>query len=167
MMHRITLLLGGNRGDMLSTLRRAVELLGERVGKVVTQSRIYKSEAWGFHSEEVFSNQAVVLMTNLEPLALLDATQAIEQELGRDRTMEAAEKLSSGERYCSRTMDIDIMFYDDEVIRTPRLTIPHPLMQEREFALEPLAEVEGERRHPVLGRTISELLNKIREQEKR
>jgi len=81
--------------------------------------------------------------------------------------MEAAEKLSSGERYCSRTMDIDIMFYDDEVIRTPRLTIPHPLMQEREFALEPLAEVEGERRHPVLGRTISELLNQIREQEKR
>ena len=167
MMHRITLLLGGNRGDMLSTLRRAVELLGERVGKVVTQSRIYKSEAWGFRSEEVFSNQAVVLMTNLEPLALLDATQAIEQELGRDRTMEAAEKLSSGERYCSRTMDIDIMFYDDEVIRTPRLTIPHPMMQEREFALEPLAEVEGERRHPVLGRTISELLNQIREQEKR
>lgn len=166
-MHRITLLLGGNRGDMLSTLRRAVELLGERVGKVVAQSRIYKSEAWGFHSEEVFSNQAVVLMTNLEPLALLDATQAIEQELGRDRTMEATEKLSSGERYCSRTMDIDIMFYDDEVIRTPRLTIPHPLMQEREFALEPLAEVEGERRHPVLGRTISELLNQIREQEKR
>lgn len=162
-MHRVTLLLGGNRGDMSLALRRATELLAERVGEVVALSGVYLTEAWGFHAEELFSNQAVVVMTSLEPLALLDATQAIERELGRDRTVEAAEKLSSGERYCSRTMDIDIMFYDDEVIRDPRLTIPHPLMQEREFALEPLAEVEGERLHPVLGRTINELLSEKRE----
>lgn len=162
MMHRVTLLLGGNRGDMSHTLHRATELLAERVGEVVALSKIYLTEAWGFRAAELFSNQAVVVMTSLEPFALLDATQAIERELGRDRILEATVKQSSGERYCSRTMDIDIMFYDDEVLSDPRLTIPHPLMQEREFALEPLAEVEGERLHPVLGRTINELLSEKR-----
>lgn len=162
MMHRVTLLLGGNRGDMTFALHRATEMLAERVGKVVEQSRIYSTEAWGFTSEQMFSNQAVVVMTELDLFALLDATQAIESELGRDRTQEQVEKQSSGERYCSRTMDIDIMFYDDEVICDPRLTIPHPLMQEREFALEPMAEIEGERLHPVLGCTINELLSKLR-----
>ena len=83
--------------------------------------------------------------------------------MGRDRESELREKASTGERYCSRTMDIDIMFYDDEVISTPRLTVPHPLMQQREFALEPMCELEGERLHPVLGRTLDDLLKELRD----
>lgn len=161
-MHRTTLLLGGNQGDMEATLKRATQLLGERVGEVVALSGVYSTEAWGFHADERFSNQAVVLLTPLDPETLLDTTQGIERELGRDRVAETALKESSGERYTSRTMDIDIMFYDDEVISTPRLNIPHPLMQEREFALEPMAEIEGERVHPTLGRTINELLSELR-----
>ena len=126
MMHRVTLLLGCNIGDREATLRRATDLLKERVGEIVGCSKIYSTRAWGFQSEELFANQAVVLLTELEPEPLLDSTQAIEQELGRDRAKEREIKNLSGERYCSRTMDIDIMFYDDEVIATPRLTIPHP-----------------------------------------
>ena len=162
-MHRVTLLLGGNRGDMSATLHRAIELLGERVGEVVAASQIYRSEAWGFHATEPFSNQAVILATTLEAEALLNATQSFEADLGRDRESELREKASTDERYCSRTMDIDIMFYDDEVISTPRLTVPHPLMQQREFALEPMCELEGERLHPMLGRTLDDLLKELRD----
>lgn len=163
MMHRVTLLLGGNRGDMQATLHRAIELLERRVGAVRATSRIYRSEAWGFHAEEPFSNQAVIVETTLEAEPLLDATQSIEADLGRDREQEGEEKATTGERYCSRTMDIDIMFYDDEVISTPRLSIPHPLMQQREFALEPMCELEGGRNHPVLGRTLNELYEELKE----
>lgn len=162
MMHRVTLLLGCNIGDREATLRRATDLLKERVGEIVGRSKIYSTRAWGFQSEELFANQAVVLHTELEPEPLLDSTQSIEQELGRDRAKEREIKNLSGERYCSRTMDIDIMFYDDEVIATPRLTIPHPLMQEREFALEPMCELEGERLHPRLNKTLNELYNELR-----
>lgn len=161
-MHRVTLLLGCNIGDREATLRRATDLLKERVGEIVGCSKIYSTRAWGFQCEELFANQAVVLHTELEPEPLLDSTQAIELQLGRDRAKEREIKDLSGERYCSRTMDIDIMFYDDEVIATPRLTIPHPLMQEREFALEPMCEVEGERMHPQLGKTLNELYNELR-----
>lgn len=162
-MHRVTLLLGGNRGDMQATLHRAIELLQERVGAVIAASQIYRSEAWGFHAEEPFSNQAVIVKTTLEAEPLLNATQSIEAELGRDREQEKEVKQLSGERYCSRTMDIDIMFYDDEVITSPRLTVPHPLMQEREFALEPMCELEGEREHPTLHRTLNELYEELKE----
>lgn len=165
MMHRVTLLLGCNIGDRESTLLRANTLLAERVGEIVSSSKIYSTRAWGFQSEDMFANQAVVLLTELEPEPLLDATQSIEQELGRDRAKEQEIKQLSGERYCSRTMDIDIMFYDDEVLATPRLTIPHPLMQEREFALEPMCEVEGERLHPTLGRTLNELYKELKQRD--
>ncbi len=161
-MHRVTLLLGCNIGDREATLRRATDLLNERAGEIVGCSKIYFTRAWGFQSEEMFANQAVVLLTELEPEPLLDATQSIEQLLGRNRAKEREIKHLSGERYCSRTMDIDIMFYDDEVISTPRLTIPHPLMQEREFALEPMCEVEGERLHPRLRKRLNELYNELR-----
>ena len=164
MMHRVTLLLGCNIGDREATLRRATDLLKERGGEIVGCSKIYSTRAWGFQSEELFANQAVVLHTELEPESLLDSTQAIEQELGRDRAKEREIKNLSGERYCSRTMDIDIMFYDDEVIATPRLTIPHPLMQEREFALEPLCEIMPCYRHPVLGKTLSTIYEELKGQ---
>ena len=160
--HRITLLLGGNKGDMNTTLQRAIELLSERVGEVVATSSIYRSEAWGFSCDAEFYNQAVVLTTSLEPERLLDVTQSIEAELGRDRSREMDEKMLTKERYCSRTMDIDIMFYDDEVISTERLTIPHPLMQQREFALEPMCELEPARVHPTLGLSLKEIYENLK-----
>ena len=88
--------------------------------------------------------------------------QRIERELGRNRAAEAVEKASSGAVYCSRPIDIDIIFYDDEVIGDERLTVPHPLLAEREFALVPLCEIMRQRRHPVTGATVGEMLDALR-----
>ena len=149
--HSLIVLTGCNIEPKQELLIRAAEMLHQRVGRVVAHSE----------AEELFANMALELQTTLEPLEVLDITQAIEQELGRDRAKEQAAKAASGERYCSRTMDIDLMFYDDEVIQCERLTIPHPLMQEREFALRPMAEIAPERLHPTLGRSIKQMLEAI------
>ena len=93
---------------------------------------------------------------------MVDAVQAIERELGRNRAAEAVEKARTGVNYTSRPIDIDILFYDDEVIDSERLTVPHPLMGEREFALVPLCEIMRQRRHPVTGRTVGEMLEELR-----
>lgn len=160
-LHSVIVLTGCNIAPKEQTLQRAAELLDERVGRVVAKSEILYSEAWGFSAEERFANQALELLTRLEPLQLLDLTQAIERELGRDRESESAIKSASGERYCSRTIDIDIMFYDDVTMQSPRLTLPHPLMQEREFTLRPMAQIAPERRHKELGMTVAEMLQEI------
>ena len=159
--HSLIVLTGCNIEPKQELLIRAAELLHQRVGRVVAHSDIYLTEAWGFSADELFANMALELQTTLEPLEVLDLTQAIEQELGRDRAKEKAAKAASGERYCSRTMDIDLMFYDDEVIQSERLTIPHPLMQEREFALRPMVEIAPHRLHPTLGQSIEQMLEAI------
>ena len=159
--HSLILLTGCNIEPKRELLIRAAELLHQRVGRVVAHSYIYLTEAWGFSTDELFANMALELQTTLEPLEVLDLTQAIEQELGRDRVKEQEQKATSGERYCSRTMDIDLMFYDDQVIQCERLTVPHPLMQEREFALRPMAEIAPHRLHPTLGRSIEQMLEDI------
>lgn len=162
-LHSVVVLTGCNLGDKEQTLQRAAQLLHKRVGQVAQQSHIHYSEAWGFSTEELFANQALELLTRLEPMQLLDATQAIERELGRDRDAEQSEKATSGERYCSRTIDIDIIFYDNCVSRSQRLTLPHALMHQREFALRPIAEILPQRIHPLLGKTVKEMLDEIQQ----
>jgi len=152
-MARVALLLGGNQGDVKRTLQTAQQLVNSRVGAVLRCSHRYESEPWGFPAAERFSNQALEVSTDLTPHEVLDACQRIERELGRNRAAEAVEKASSGAVYCSRPIDIDIIFYDDEVIGDERLTVPHPLLAEREFALVPLCEIMRQRRHPVTGAT--------------
>ena len=160
-LHSLIVLTGCNIEPKQEHLLRAAELLHQRVGRVVAHSDIYYTEAWGFEADELFANMALELHTPLSPLEVLDLTQAIEQELGRDRVAEQAAKATSGERYCSRTMDIDLMFYDNEVMQSERLTLPHPLMQERAFALRPMAEIAPSRLHPVFGKSIEEMLGEI------
>lgn len=161
-MARAIILTGGNVGDVKSRLQSAQRLINQHIGPVLRCSHRYKSRAWGFDSEKVFSNQILEVDTEMQPEEMLDALQRIEQELGRDRVTEAAEKERTGARYSSRTIDLDILFYDDQVIHTPRLTIPHPLIQEREFVLTPLCEWMRDYRHPVLKRTIGELLDTLK-----
>lgn len=160
-MARVVLLTGGNVGDVKMRLRSAQQLVNRRVGAVLRCSHAYRSEAWGFESEQPFFNQALLVSTDLTPEQVLAEVQRIERELGRNRAAEAVEKARTGRRYVSRPIDIDILFYDDEVIRTPDLTIPHPGIAEREFVLVPLCEILRDRRHPVLGSTMGELRDKL------
>ena len=132
--------LGSNLGDRRALLTQAVRLLGERAGRVVRLSSFIETEPWGFRSEHPFLNAALCLETPLCPLELLDATQQIERELGRTAK-------SVNGQYADRPIDIDLLMCGDDpahpdmVIDTPRLTLPHPLMHQRDFVLRPLAEI--------------------------
>ena len=161
-MGRVVFLTGSNAPDRDEVLRRTAEIISRRVGEVERASQIYGSEPWGFHAEALFSNQALILQTALTPIEVLDEALATEQEVGRDRAREQEEKEITGERYASRVVDVDVMFYDDEIIDTPRLKLPHPLLHLREFALQPLCEIMGDYRHPVLGKSLSTIYEELK-----
>ena len=140
-MHRAIILAGGNIGNVAERFIEAERALAERGVEVVKRSQNYESRAWGFESEMLFVNVAWEVATELEAEKLLDALQAVENLLGRNRAEEQKIKAESGERYCSRTLDLDILFYDEERIATERLKVPHPLIMEREFVITPLCEL--------------------------
>ena len=161
-MARVILLAGGNLGDVRQTLRTAQQLVNARIGAVLHCSHRYESEPWGFADAPKFSNQALEVSTDLSPAEVLDTVQQIERELGRNHAAEALEKAATGARYVSRPIDIDILFYDDLVVDSERLTVPHPRLAEREFALVPLCEIVRSKRHPVSGLTVGEMLDALR-----
>lgn len=163
-MSRVVLLTGSNAPNREQVLEHTAEVLARRIGEITAASGIYGSAPWGFHAEEMFANQALILQTTLSPIEVLDEALATEQEVGRDREREQEEKTRTGERYASRTVDVDVMFYDDQVIDTPRLRVPHPLLHLREFALEPLCEIMGDYRHPVLGSTLKAIYEELKSQ---
>lgn len=162
-MARVVLITGGNRGDVKPRLREAQQLINRRIGAVMRCSHSYESAAWGFDSPERFLNQVLEVDTDLQPEEVLTEVHRIEQMLGRDRDAESAEKRQNGMRYASRPIDIDILFYDDLVVTRPDLVIPHPGIPGREFVLVPLCEVMRERRHPLIGRTMGELLADLKQ----
>ncbi len=155
-MARAVLITGGNVGDRRANLAAAAEMIASRVGCIEARSSLRESEPWGVMEEGAgaFLNQVLVVETALGPQELLDAVLGIEAELGRRR-------VEGGHRYTSRTMDIDILFYDDRVIGTDRLTVPHPLIAERKFVLAPLCEVLPGLVHPVNGKTAGEMLEEL------
>lgn len=152
-MHRTIILAGGNIGDVAARFVEAERLLAERGVNIVARSQNYESKAWGFESEMLFVNVAWEAETELESEPLLNVLQEVEALLGRDREVEKAQKAENGARYCSRTLDLDILFYDEEHISTERLKVPHPLIMEREFVITPLCE--------LLGCTKADLAEKI------
>ena len=144
------LALGTNIGNKRRNMITAAALLAERVGDVLALSGFYETEPWGFQSENTFLNAALQLDTSLSPLELLKATQEIEIEMGRTQK-------SNGD-YHYRIIDIDILLYEDLVLQTTELTLPHPLMHERLFVMEPLAEIAPNVIHPVFKKPVISLL---------
>ena len=149
-MATIYLGLGTNLGDKEANLRTAIYKLQERIGKQVSLSSFYETAPWGFESDHSFLNAAIGLETSLSPIEILHITQEIEKELGRT-------KKSVNGSYSDRLIDIDILLYDTLVLQTPELTIPHPLMTERDFVMKPLIEIAGNVIHPTRQKTLSEL----------
>lgn len=161
-MARVVLITGGNVGNAEATLAKAERLIAAEVGTVECRSRIYRTKAWGFEADD-FRNQVLVVESELEPLALLDAVNDIERRLGRDRTEEQKVKSATGARYAPRSVDIDILFYDALVIESERLTLPHPRIAEREFVLEPLVEVLPQWQHPLSGKSVEQMFEELKQ----
>ena len=147
-MLRVYFLLGGNIGNREELLSEAVEKMTAVLGNFVQASNLYETEPWGFTHEQNFLNQVVIFDSELPALDILDKTQSIEKELGRVRKTT---------QYCERTIDIDILFYGDQLIENERLSVPHPRIQERSFALYPLEEVASDFMHPLLKKSIKTL----------
>ena len=154
-MAQVFLSIGTNLGNKEENITLALERLQE-IGRVGRRSSLYHTEPWGFSSPNTFCNIAVEIETSMQPLPLLQALQTIERDMGRTAK-------STNGTYADRIIDIDILLYDNCVIDTPQLTIPHPLMHQRLFVLEPLCEIAPKRLHPILGKSIAQLLKNIKE----
>lgn len=146
--NQVYLGLGSNLGDRQENLALARERISENIGEIVSQSGIYETAAWGLKEQDDFLNQVICLTTKYKPSVLLEKILAVEQSMGRIREV----------KWGARTIDIDILYYNDAIIKLDNLTIPHPFIQERRFVMGPLAEIAPEFVHPVLEQTNAALL---------
>ncbi len=140
---------GSNMGDRKANLIGAIEALESDTVRLISSSGIYETEPWGFDDQSMFMNMVISIETQLECRELLEKLLGIESAMGRVR---------SGAGYEARIIDMDILLYDSQIINEPGLIVPHPRLHERMFVLRPLAEIAPSLMHPVLGKSISELL---------
>jgi len=152
-MNNVYLLIGGNMGERMANLAAARARINIDCGRITASSSIYETEAWGYKEQDAFLNQALVIETHLEADALMDTILKIELALGRKREIPLG----------PRIIDIDIIYYNDEIINTSSLTIPHPSMAQRKFVLMPLTEIAPVYMHPILLKTNEVLLKECRD----
>ena len=148
LMNNAYILLGSNEGDRMQHLSNALKRIEQKAGSILRRSGIYTTAAWGNTDQPDFLNQVICVTTTLSPQQLLNTLLDIEKELGR---------LRSGTKWMQRIIDLDILFYNDAVINTADLTIPHPHLQDRKFVLVPLCEIASGWIHPVLKKDIAAL----------
>jgi len=146
-MHTVYLSIGSNIGHRKAHLSRAIEIIADRIGSIVQKSRVYETAAWGLEDQPVFYNQVVQIESKNNPSEILSSINKIEEEIGRVRHS----------KWASRKIDIDILFYDDIIVESKELTIPHPHLQDRNFVLVPFLEINPEYQHPKLKQSIREL----------
>jgi 2-amino-4-hydroxy-6-hydroxymethyldihydropteridine diphosphokinase len=149
-MGNVYLILGSNMGNKAEYIELALLELEKNVGKLLQESSLYETEPWGMPDSEVFLNRVAVFQSDLKPIDILLKCLEIEKNHGRIRNASVYEQ---------RTLDIDVLFIDDLVLKTSELQIPHPKIAERRFVLKPLAEICPEFIHPVLKKSILQLLN--------
>lgn len=147
--HQVVLSIGSNQGSRLENIQNCIDLIHQKVGTVIQVSKLYETPAWGFESD-AFYNCALLLYTNSSAQKILNQVLKVEKELGRIR--------SNQEGYQSRIIDIDLIVFDDEIIDSEKLQVPHPLMQNRNFVLLPINDLKLNWKHPILQKTISELI---------
>ena len=148
-MNNVYLMIGGNIGDRLVNLENARKSIEQRCGNIQKQSSIFETEAWGYKDQPAFYNQALCIESALSPQDLMETLLAIEQAMGRERLIPLG----------PRTIDLDILYYNQTVIETPALIIPHPRLSERNFVLVPLMEIAPDFVHPILKKTNTVLYN--------
>ncbi|MCY7420893.1 MAG: 2-amino-4-hydroxy-6-hydroxymethyldihydropteridine diphosphokinase [Chitinophagaceae bacterium] len=152
-MNNVFLLTGGNMGNRQQNLLQAGKAIEQQVGKIVSASKIYETDAWGKTDQQSFYNQVLHVYSFLSPIEILKLVLDIEVSMGRERII----------KYGPRLIDIDILFYNNAVIKTSELTVPHPEIQNRRFALTPLAELAPDYLHPVLHKTVAGLLSECKD----
>ncbi|MBN2167370.1 MAG: 2-amino-4-hydroxy-6-hydroxymethyldihydropteridine diphosphokinase [Marinilabiliaceae bacterium] len=152
-MNKLILQLGGNRGDMIQNFNVAIQKIEERIGKVTLKSKLYETEPWGYDDVKWFLNQVIEVETKLTAFEVLEKTQLIEKEQGREVKKNDA-------MYEGRPLDIDIIFYNSEVIHSDDLMIPHPFLRYRLFVLKPLCDHWKDLVHPEYGVTVEDLLRR-------
>ncbi len=155
------ILLGSNIGNRLKYLSQAKELINDQIGNIFQVSTIYETDPWGYSTTHSFLNQAIAIRTSHSPHELLLKAIQIEQEMGRSKVVGQYQEVRS---YADRTIDIDIIFYDDEIVQTEHLQIPHPRMQERRFVLTPIAELIPNYTHPALKKDVTTLLKECKDE---
>ena len=146
-MNKICLSIGTNLGDRTFNINQSIKCLESELGKVLLISSVYETDAWGLTNQPSYYNIALIQETLLNPFEALNITQHIENKLGRVRK----------EKWGARIIDIDILFFNDDIIETERLIVPHPRISERKFVLSPLEEILPHYKHPIFNETISNL----------